>query len=569
MLWGKRCGKGFANEKQMKYKHRLSKRILTGCAVFCTFLCLFMGVFDAVNYFSGMIARYQAYMEGILKYTLTEIDADDLERCIRTGKKSEVYEQTQHVLDRMKENYEIEFIYIVKPLNTQNHDNMIDVMSGVTAYEREHEKDTLTVLGNLTGDSYTNEVAANYLAGMRGDDTQITYFRNRTRFGNDFTGLAPIVNSNGEKIAILAVDISVDEIGNTLMHHMVFMVTGTVLLIIIFLTGIYRWLKNSVITPIARIQMAAEKFLESSHGEENPDRIHFEDLGLCSEDEMQALAEALATMADDLKHFMKHLIKQTKEKERIGTELALAAKIQADILPCTFPAFPDRNEFDIYATMNPAKEVGGDFYDFFMVDERHLAIVMADVSGKGVPAALFMVIGKTLIKDHTQPGCNLGTVFTKVNNLLAESNKEGLFITAFEGVLDLVTGEFCFVNAGHEVPFICRKGSIFAPQKLCAGFVLAGMEGTRYECGVMWLGGGDKIFQYTDGVTEATNIREEFYGISRLEAVLADNSDAAPKALLQKVKEDIDAFVGNAEQFDDITMLCLEYKGEMQKAVTD
>ncbi len=548
---------------QKGYKHKLGKRILIGCAVFCAFLCLFMGVFDAVNYFSGMIARYQIYMEGILNYTLTEIDADDLERCIRTGKKSEAYEETQRVLDRIKENYEIAFIYIVKPLNTEKRDNMIDVMSGVTSYEREHEKDTLTVLGALTGTSYTGEVAANYLARMDGDDAQITYFRNRTRFGNDFTGLVPIVNSDGEKVAILAVDISVDEIGNTLMHHMSLMLLGTVFLIALFLTGIYRWLKNSVIVPIARIQKAAERFLKSSHEASEPDRIDFEELGLCSDDEIQALAEALATMADDLKRFMKDLITQTREKERIGTELALAARIQADILPCTFPAFPDRDEFDIYAMMSPAKEVGGDFYDFFMVDDRHLAIVIADVSGKGVPAALFMVIGKTLIKDHTQSGGDLGTVFTKVNDLLCESNKEGLFITAFEGVLDLVTGEFCFVNAGHEVPFLCKKGGVFQPHKLSAGFVLAGMQGMRYACGVMQLGEGDRIFQYTDGVTEAINAQEEFYGINRLEAVLAGNSDAAPKKLLQMVKEDIDAFVGSAQQFDDITMLCLEYRKRM------
>lgn len=545
------------------YRHRLSKRILIGCAVFCTFLCLFMGAFDAANYFSGMIERYRVYMEGILRYALTEIDGDDLERCIDTGKKSQAYEKTQRVLDRIKEIYEIEFIYIVKPLNTESSDNMIDVMSGVTSYEREHEEDTLTVLGNLTGDSYASKVAANYLARMRGEDKGITYFRNKTRFGNDFTGLVPIVNSNGEKVAILAVDISVDEIGNDLMRHMFLMLAGTVLLIGIFLAGIYRWLKNRVITPIARIQAASEKFLESSHGEADPDRIHFENLDICSEDEMQALAEALVTMADDLKRFMKNLIAQTKEKERIGTELALAAKIQADILPCIFPAFPDRDEFDIYATMNPAKEVGGDFYDFFMVDDRHLAVVVADVSGKGVPAALFMVIGKTLIKDHTQPGCNLGEVFTNVNTLLCESNKEGLFITAFEGVLDLVTGEFCFVNAGHEVPFICKKGGAFEPHRLRAGFVLAGMEGTHYECGAMQFEEGDKIFLYTDGVTEAANIKEDFYGINGLWKVLADHSKDAPNELLPKVKEDIDAFVGDAEQFDDITMLCMEYKGKI------
>ncbi len=198
-------------------------------------------------------------------------------------------------------------------------------------------------------------------------------------------------------------------------------------------------------------------------------------------DEIGDLAAAFNGMAASLDKYIKDLTAVTAEKERIGAELDIATHIQASMLPCIFPAFPDRREFDIYASMNPAKEVGGDFYDFFMVDDTHLAIVVADVSGKGVPAALFMVIGKTLIKDHTTPGRDLGEVFMEVNRLLCEGNSEEMFITAFEGVLDLETGEFRFVNAGHETPFICKKGRGYAPYKIRAGFVLAGMEGTRYE----------------------------------------------------------------------------------------
>lgn len=256
-------------------------------------------------------------------------------------------------------------------------------------------------------------------------------------------------------------------------------------------------------------------------------------------------------------------INQSAKSMKNAAELNIATNIQKSMLPCIFPAFPERQEIGIYATMTPAKEVGGDFYDFFMVDKRHLAIVMADVSGKGVPAALFMVIGKTLIKDHTQPGCDLGEVFSKVNNILCESNKEGLFITAFEGVLDLVTGEFCYVNAGHEMPYIRKNGS-FEAYKIRPGFVLAGMEDMRYRTGVMTLEPGDKIFQYTDGVTEATNAKNELYGMERLSRILNSCGEGSPEEILTVVKEDIDRFVGNAPQFDDITMLCLEYKKKME-----
>ncbi len=201
-----------------------------------------------------------------------------------------------------------------------------------------------------------------------------------------------------------------------------------------------------------------------------------------------------------------------------------------------------------------------------MVDERHLAIVMADVSGKGVPAALFMVIGKTLIKDHTQPGRDLGEVFTEVNNILCESNDNGMFITAFEGVLDLVTGEFRYVNAGHEMPFIYRKDGGYEAFKIRPGFVLAGMENIKYKEQKIQLNVGDKIFQYTDGVTEATDVNNGLYGMDRLNAVLNGCCiNADPQETLKIVKSDIDAFVGVREQFDDITMLCLEYVKRMEE----
>lgn len=271
------------------------------------------------------------------------------------------------------------------------------------------------------------------------------------------------------------------------------------------------------------------------------------------------------TLSKRTRIIFKRQIADSEEHQRISTELDVATQIQADMLPSIFPAFPDRPEFDIYATMNPAKEVGGDFYDFFMLDNKHLAIVMADVSGKGVPAALFMVIGKTLIKDHTKSKSDLGDVFTEVNNILCESNSAGLFITAFEGVLNLVTGEFRFVNAGHEMPFIAKGGGVYEPYKINHGFVLAGMEGMKYTGGSMQLAPGDKIFQYTDGVTEATNAAQELYGMDRLSEILAKNTALKPTELLTAVKADIDAFVGDAPQFDDITMLCLEYLKAMSQ----
>lgn len=385
------------------------------------------------------------------------------------------------------------------------------------------------------------------------------YFISLGEYGYNTSAMLPISDSDGV-IAILVVEIPMLTIQSNLQKFVgasILAITIAVLVVI----GIYMiYFFKSVIKPINRVAVAANDFIK------NDKKLSGNLLKIKTKDEIENLARSVYKMEEDINDYIDNITTITAEKERIGAELDVARNIQASMLPCIFPAFPDRKELDIYATMSPAKEVGGDFYDFFMIDDRHIAIVMADVSGKGIPAALFMVIGKTLIKDHTQLGSDLGEVFTEVNNLLCESNSEGLFITAFEGVLDLVTGEFTFVNAGHEMPFIYRKAEDkYEAYKIKPGFVLAGMEDMKYKSGSLQLEVGDKIFQYTDGVTEATDLNNNLYGMERLGAVLNKCTGSAPEETLNAVKKDIDKFVGSAPQFDDITMLCLEYKERQEQ----
>lgn len=254
-------------------------------------------------------------------------------------------------------------------------------------------------------------------------------------------------------------------------------------------------------------------------------------------------------------------INQRSKAMKTEAELSVAANIQQSMLPCIFPAFPERDEFDIYATMTPAKEVGGDFYDFFLVDEDHLAMVMADVSGKGVPAALFMMISKTLIKNAAQLGLSPKEALEKVNNQLCENNDAGLFVTVWLGILEIHTGKMKCVNAGHEYPAVRRKDGSFELFKDRHGFVLAGMEDSKYREYALDLQEGDRLFVYTDGVAEATNARNELYGTERMVKALNIKKDVSCKELLTLLHEDVDRFVGEAPQFDDITMLAMEYRG--------
>ncbi|MDR1663860.1 MAG: SpoIIE family protein phosphatase [Clostridiales bacterium] len=278
---------------------------------------------------------------------------------------------------------------------------------------------------------------------------------------------------------------------------------------------------------------------------------------VAANDETGDLAAAFNRMAASLKTYIANLTEVTAEKERIGAELNVATRIQAGMLPCIFPPFPDRGEFDIFATMRPAKEVGGDFYDFFLVDDNTLAVVMADVSGKGVPAALFMVIAKTLIKNNAQYGKRPAEVFTAVNNMLCENNDEGMFVTAFMGYLDIRSGLLTYVNAGHNPPLVRSAGGSFEYLRSKPSFFLAGMENSKYREYEITLARGDEIFLYTDGVTEAMDKDFQQFTEQRLYDALNGHGAGQIREMLAGVQGEIDAFAGTAEQSDDITMLAL------------
>jgi sigma-B regulation protein RsbU (phosphoserine phosphatase) len=276
--------------------------------------------------------------------------------------------------------------------------------------------------------------------------------------------------------------------------------------------------------------------------------------------EVGNLARSYISMVKDLESYVANLQNITAEKERINAELTLASHIQAHMLPCIFPPFPEHDEFDIYATMTPAKEVGGDFYDFFMVDETHLAVVISDVSGKGVPAALFMVISKTLIKNYAQMGMMPCEIFSTVNRLLCDGNDAGLFVASWLGILDLTTGKLTYANAGHNPPLLKSGNNEFTYLKTPPSFVLAGMEDIKYRQNEITLQPGDRLFLYTDGVTEATDAGKQLYGENRLLQFMNRYAQNTAADILHKLKEELDRFVGEAPQFDDITMLMLDYR---------
>ena len=265
-----------------------------------------------------------------------------------------------------------------------------------------------------------------------------------------------------------------------------------------------------------------------------------------------------SSLSDDINSTVSTLKRYIAEAAaRIDKELEYAKQIQLSALPTDFPS--DEN-FSIYAQMIAAKEVGGDFYDFYKLSDTKVAFLVADVSGKGIPAAMFMMRAKTIIKDLAESGLDVNDIFTKANEKLCENNESGMFVTAWMGILDTTTGVVRFANAGHNPPLVKHANGSFEYLKMRAGFVLAGMEGVRYRANELQLECGDRIFLYTDGVPEASNSENAFFGEERLCSFMNNNSNIEASELLRTLKSNIDVFVGDAPQFDDITMLMLDYK---------
>ena len=382
-------------------------------------------------------------------------------------------------------------------------------------------------------------------------------------YGWTCTTGAPIRDASGQIVAFVLADVTLENIRDGMRGFTAWFV-GT-LAVVMALTAyiITRRTKKRMVQPLVAMSHAAEEFVEEKKTGAGAE--HFAALNIHTGDEIEKLGVAMANMEQELTEYEKSLTSAIAEKERIGTELAMAASIQSSMLPSIFPAFPDREEFSIFASMDPAKEVGGDFYDFFMIDGDHLAMVMADVSGKGVPAALFMMTVRTMLKGTAQAGLSPARVLAHVNGQICENNPEYMFVTVWMGQLELSTGKLTWADAGHD-PMVLYRGGRWELQPKKGGIALGFLDPDQlppdaFTDRELILQPGDGLFQYTDGVTEAMTADLDQFGYDRMVSALGSSPSADPEALLPHLRQQIDAFVRGADQFDDITMLGMRYHG--------
>lgn len=531
-------------------KGSLRRQLFAGIILFGVLLCVGTSLLGYREFTVVLERQYNDTAYRVAETAESYLNPNRFEEYLSTGKTDREYEEIEQRLDDLTDKMGATFIYVASVDRTDYRVltyiyDSVDPDSGFDRYELGY-----TAVG--VDEKYVGNVKRMMENGERATEYLYSYSQES---GAHTTAGLPVRDSDGEIVAILGVEMPMTELDNARQTYVLHVVAVSAVMISLFLLVGSLLLSRGVIQPLILITNEAERFAAS--GVQRADTME----KVQSRNEIGVLASSVGQMELDIEKYVRDLTAVTAERERIGAELSVAFRIQSDILPAVFPAFPDRKDFDIYASMAPAREVGGDFYDFFLIDESRLGLVIADVSGKGVPAALFMMIARTLIRNHVQSGEEPADALTAVNEQLCENNKENMFVTAWLGVLDLSSGQLKFANAGHNPPLFKHGDGEYEYMRVRAGLVLAGMEGIRYRQSSVQLSRGDRIFLYTDGVTEAESQNHIFYGEERLCDVLRGLTESAPEETVAAVDADVRRFAEGAEQVDDITMMCLEYTG--------
>ena len=518
-------------------------------------LVAFTVLVSVIGYQEVTQALLDQYSEGAFRtagIAARFVDHDKIDEYMQSGGKGAEYEETWNRLSSICNATGSTFIYVITP-DTSDYQHItflfstMNQESSYTQYEFGYVRETTN-----------EEYALKYRQIYEYHSAKELVVRDKGYIETDphITAMIPLINSDGECKAILCVQRQMDkmiEVRNSYVRKVLLAMAITALLIII---GLSLKLTRSLLRPIHVITAEATRFAAENvrTGEKLTNTIK-------NTDEIGQLADAIDRMELQVHDYVSHLTRVTAEKERISTELSLAARIQMDMIPSVFPAFPDRKDFDIYASVEPAREIGGDFYNFFLIDETHLCAIIADVSGKGVPAALFMMASTIVLVDNARMGKSPAEILKSANEAICATNREEMFVTVWLGILDLETGKLTTANAGHEYPYLKQPGGAYEMVSDPHSFVVGGLEGIVYRNYEIMMEPGARLFVYTDGVVEATDKDEVLFGTERLLNALNKEPDAEPEKLLANVKESVDRFVADAEQFDDMTMLCLEYNG--------
>ncbi len=548
-----------------KKKMRLSRIFMRFSVLLLLVLGLLLCSSAIYLYQRDIKETYYDHVSSIVSISRAGLDGDDIRECIEKGEMSPKLNDALERMNSYKENSRVSYIYLVYYPDASHPENMRYVLYANTDEDRAAGFED-SVINSPCGAEFTDNMWKGFYDAQFGGKDEIRFLENITSINDSevlmLTAFAPVYDREGNAVCVIGGDIFADIVIGHTRSYLMSVALFAIIILVVGTLGFVLIGNRYILKPVEDITKSTGEFVDAVGRVEAPENLTYGVVNVRDDTELRDLSRQLAHMMATTKDYMVNLKQVTAEKERIGAELSVASQIQADMLPRIFPPFSDRKEFDLYASMVPAKEVGGDFYDFFMADEDHLVMVMADVSGKGVPAALFMVIARTLIKNRSQSQMSLSPaeILADVNGQLCEGNEEGMFVTVWLGILNIFTGKGMAANAGHEHPAVRRAGGQFELVKYRHSPALAVMEGIRFREHEFQLNQGDTLYIYTDGVPEATNAEEELFGEERLLAALNRQPDADPEKLLRNMAEDMDAFMAGAPRFDDTTMLALKMK---------
>ena len=489
------------------------------------------------------VARYIDMVFASANLAAAMIDGDRIDDYLLYGP-DDTYFRTFELLQELKRANNLTFLYVVKP--APNHIDVIYVFDIYTEYS---DYSLIFGLGYYTGEDDIDFDAV-MMAYLEGQGTRYAIISDSI-FGHLATAFVPLFASDGSVVAVVGADFSMDTILDSVRAQTIYIFGTVILIITASLMAILFMVQKWILNPVIELSNHMAGF--------NPEKGQLQDFSFSPKrvgDEFHTVSKGFNLMAGRIRLYAEKF-----------AELDVAANIQKSMLPPMEPQpFADRKDFEIYASMHPAREVGGDFYDFFLIDNDTLAVVIADVSDKGIPAALFMAITKTLIKNYAQAGKAPWEVFETVNNMLCENNEANMFVTAFLGHLNLKTGHLVYTNAGHNPPLLKRMGGKYEFLDTEPSIVLAGFEkGISYNKEEIYLNAGDILYLYTDGVTEALNRKNEFFTDRRLYEKANQYKDKSVHELSALIKKEIDDFSDGAEQADDISMLALNFWGDKNK----
>ena len=538
--------------KARRLRSSLSLNIIGAIVLLLILSSLITSAIGLASFTEAFKKEYSATTYHMAETAAMLVEGDHLDEYLLDEQKAE-YLRSRKYLNNYCRRMNVSLVYVIM-VDTSDYGRFVSVFNSVnnsvddTTYvewARGYERET-------TNDEYRQKYKQIY---ENGSPYEVVY--RTTGLGGlhpHITAMVPIKNSSRGVAGLLCIQRPISELEEARRPFLKEIALSAFLLAVFASIIAAVYIRRQFVDPITRISEEASRFARENTLGEPLDEIS-------RLSEIANLADSITTMESDMVNYIENLTEITAEKERIGTELALASTIQENSIPNEFPAFPDRTEFDIYASMKPAKAVGGDFYNFFLIDQDHLAMAVGDVSGKGVPAALFMMVANIMISNRTHMGGTPAEILEYVNQMVCERNKADMFVTVWLGILELSTGKLIAANAGHEYPAIRRGNGQFEILKDKHGFVVGGMEGIRYKDYELHLEPGSKIFIYTDGVPEAETTENEMFGTERMLDALNQDAEAAPMQILKNVQSAVEDFVKDAEQFDDLTMLCMEYRG--------